>query len=155
MNAAFVVSGLLTVAGSYLLRSAFPKGWTVNAAFWLLRVGALGVLIVGFVPEDTNPIIHVIGALILFFCSNAGLALLGLSLYHESGNRPYAGFTALCGLIGLTALLLIPLGLVFGIGLMERLVAYPLTVWEIVTGIVFLMKNSREYPPASPAARAL
>jgi hypothetical protein len=35
------------------------------------------------------------------------------------------------------------------------LVAYPLTVWEIVTGIVFLMKNSREYPPASPAARAL
>lgn len=89
---------------------------------------------VGLFPENGVAALHIGGASLSFFVGNVGLLVLSLSL---SIPRSLKIYTFISGALALTALGLFLnhnyLGL--GEGGMERVVAYPQTVWLIIVGI--------------------
>ncbi|HWO66727.1 MAG TPA: DUF998 domain-containing protein [Umezawaea sp.] len=144
MNTAFVLQGVLLLAGVVLTANAWAtKG---NRRTWQVMVGLAGVswIVVGLVPEDVNLTLHSIGALPIFILGNIALVVAGTSA--STRNRPVARVTALVlgvvGLLGFTLTVLAaanPNG-VIGIGFAERVTAFPLQVWALVVGIGVLAR---------------
>lgn len=134
MNASFIVLGLTMIAGSTLLHQNFRKNFGSFIGFTLMAVAGFGTILVGIFPENTISALHFIGALMPFALGNAGLVILGVSLPVP---RILKMFTVLSGLFALIALLLFQNGIYLGLGEggMERVVAYPQTIWLIVFGL--------------------
>jgi hypothetical membrane protein len=134
MNTAFVVLGLSMIVGSILIYHEFKASRRNLVGFGAMALAGVGTIMVGLIPENLNLPLHLIGAGLPFLIGNAGLVILGSSLDLP---RPLAVYTLLSGLIPMGALVLflahINLGL--GHGGMERVVAYPQTIWLIVFGI--------------------
>lgn len=140
MNISFILTGLLALAGLMLLRPYFPKHWTVTIGMTFIALASLGSVGVGLFPENEHIVLHLISALTLFVLGNVGLLITGLSLYFLS-FRPKLGLAAsVLGTAGLSSFFLLPTGLLpaIGIGVLERFVAYPVTLWLILCGFVFL-----------------
>jgi hypothetical membrane protein len=143
MNTSFIVSGVLTMAGTILLWRVWPARTMVTSALvlWLLA-GALKT-VVGLVPENTIISLHLLGAANLPLLS---IAILLLSFAIRATRRPLADFGLLVGVVGLIGAILstaaqtagsaLDLGL--GTGGMERLAGYPGTIWMAVVGLVVL-----------------
>jgi hypothetical membrane protein len=91
-------------------------------------------MLVGAFPENSISALHILGAGIPFLIGNLSLVILSRSL---KVSRLFKSYTLLLGLIALVALVLFLtkqyLGL--GIGGMERVVAYPQTIWLVSYGI--------------------
>ena len=145
INSSFVLNGVLAIAGLYLLRSIFPKHQAVSLALLLIALGSLGTIGVGVFPENENIVPHMISAGIVFILGNLGLLLLGKKLYQLQWHKKYARLTMFLGALGLSALVILPLTLspLGGIGVMERIVAYPVTIWVIVSGILIVRSELR------------
>jgi hypothetical membrane protein len=137
MNISFVVLGVTIIAGSMLVYHRFSGRRAVAIGFGAFTVGGLGVVLVGLFPENTIPAFHGIGATLPFLVGNAGIAVLGFS-FDVPG--PLRVFTWLTGCCALAALILYSSSHYLGLGEggMERVVAYPQTVWMIVLGIYCL-----------------
>lgn len=126
MNTSFVLQGVLIIVGVALLQRYLPRGLLAVLAYCALIVGGLGVIVVGFAPEDTQNSVHYAGAAANFLGTNLGLVLLGLCLVY--GRRvPLAGiWSGAAGTIGLICLGFFVaenyLGL--GVGGIERVIAY-------------------------------
>ncbi len=133
MNASFVVLGLTIILGSALVYPAFNPARGTAAGFGLFAVGGGGVVMVGVFPEDALSGIHGVGAALPFLVGNIGLVLLGWSLSVPGWLRLY---TTLSGGVALFALVLYANNAFLGLGEggLERVVAYPQTVWQIVLG---------------------
>ncbi len=134
MNASFIILGLTMIVGAILVYREFKESIPSAVGFSFMAVAGIGTLLVGLFPENTNTTLHVIGATLPFLIGNLGLIVLGTVLDIPKSLRYY---TLLSGYISLVAFLLFIshtyLGL--GIGGMERLVAYPQTMWLIVFGV--------------------
>lgn len=63
MNAAFVVGGILTIAGTLLLWSAWPVRRMTTTALVLWLVSGVLKIVVGVAPENTVASLHLLGAL--------------------------------------------------------------------------------------------
>jgi hypothetical membrane protein len=132
MNASFVLQGVLVSAGAFLVWPALPRGWLGSLALALIAVSGLGVFVVGLAPEDFAPGWHYLGAGEHFLFCNAGAALLGLTLLrHGRPTRRIAVFSLAAGLLGLAGLVCLATRHYFGLGVggMERVTAYPFTLW--------------------------
>jgi hypothetical membrane protein len=92
-----------------------------------------GTLLVGLFPENTISDLHILGAAVTFLCGNIALLLIGLSPYFSRRLRIY---TIGSGIIALIALALFFTHQYAGIGIggMERITAYPQTIWLIIFG---------------------
>jgi hypothetical membrane protein len=135
MNASFVLQGVLISAGALLAWPAFPTGWLRALALGLIAASGLGVFVVGLAPEDFAPRWHYLGAGEHFALCNAGAALLGVSLIRRA---PTAGLVSLAaGLIGLAGLVCLATRHYFGLGVggIERVTAYPFTLWIAGMGL--------------------
>jgi hypothetical membrane protein len=143
MNASFMLTGIVTILGALLLRSVFPPGRSVTLSLLLIFLSSLGTIAVGLFPENEQPVAHVIGAATSILFGNLGLVILGLRLRRAAWPRWFALGTLAFGSIGLLGLLLLPLGLLppVGVGLMERIAAYPLTLWVALCGLYFLRRT--------------
>ncbi|HEY0795701.1 MAG TPA: DUF998 domain-containing protein [Acidisarcina sp.] len=147
MNASFILQGCLIIFGALLVRPQFRRGALMTSAFVILAVSGLGVLAVGLFPEDVSPGVHSLMAAIHLLCGNYGLLSLSKGLESpavgEQGLQPR--LTLIAGSIGLVATLLLIRGQDFGlgIGLIERLAAYPLTLWLGSMGAFLLMRRAR------------
>ena len=145
MNASLMLQGCLILGGALLVRRMFPDGWRFTAGLFLLAVGGLGATFVGVAPEDTDFQLHAESAAAFFYGSNLAMLLVGVALsgIHRGGKRSRRSILPLvCGSIGLLATLLLPYGgfLHIGLGIMERLAAYPLPVWLTWCGYSFLVR---------------
>ena len=123
------------IIGSVLIFQEFIEnrpGAIVGFSF--MALAGFGTILVGLFPENTVHILHEFGALLPFLIGNIGMIVLALSLDIPKWLRRY---TALSGAISLIALarFLMEGYLGLGIGGMERIVAYPQTIWLIVFGI--------------------
>ena len=141
MNASFVFLGVTRIFGAVLIRRAVPGGRLRNIGLGLITLSGLGVILVGLFPENVNIGWHRIGAGLDLVGGNLGIALLGASIW-ETDRRSWLGaYSIVSGVVGLVALWLFvsdrDLGL--GIGGIERLTAYPIPIWMIVAGLVFLL----------------
>ena len=139
MNASFILQGLIIVGGAVLLRRAFPAGRARGAGLILLVLAGLGNIAVGLFPEDVNIRSHRIGAAAHFLLGNLGMILLGLALGRDGRRRPLALYSIVSGVVGELSTWLFFSGHdgPLGVGGMERVAAYALPIWLIMTGVAF------------------
>lgn len=137
-NASMLVSGLLIFAAGYCIYRAFRK----QVVALLVSLFGIGVLGVGIFDGSYGDI-HAIFALFAFLAG--GLSAVAS---YRIGKSPMNYFSALLGGISLLDLILYYIMMdsspfaVFGIGGLERWIAYPILLW--VTGFGgYLMGYSR------------
>ena len=154
MNVAFVFLGIVMAGGSILLYQEFKErgGAEQNAAFsgfLFLGVAGVGSMLVGIFPENTNGTVHKIGAALAIGLGNVAIFVLGavLSGLPEAMRRYMLVFST----SSLTALVLFASHKDFGIGTgaMERIAAYPQTIWLITLRTVRLAIPSRDSPASA------
>ena len=134
MNTSFVALGLLMASGSLLIYQEFRENWVTLLGFILMGVAGLGTVAVGLAPENVNRVAHFTGALMPLLLGNVSMIVLSLALVRVP--RWMRLYTFLSGAIAVVALVFFILHAYgpFGIGGMERLAAYPQTVWLILFG---------------------
>jgi hypothetical membrane protein len=141
MNASFIATGILTIAGAVLLRRLWPQGRLATAALVLWVITGLGKIAVGLVPENTNISLHLLAAFnIPVGC--AAILLLSWSVRATSRAVSIAGI--ILGAVGLAGTALSTAGqfggsalyLGLGAGGMERVADYPGSLWVLMIGIL-------------------
>jgi hypothetical membrane protein len=144
MNASFILLGIIILVGAALIYRAFPVGRTRIVGMVLLVLAGPGEILVGLFPENVNITPHMIGAAAQFVSGNLGIVMLGIAIAATRRQTSLAIFSIIMGSVGLLATLFLISGnyLSVGIGGIERLAAYPLPLWLIVTGIALLRYSS-------------
>jgi len=137
MNASFVLTGVLLMAGSALSRAEreTPLG---ASGLTLVALAGVGFMLVGFFPENVRTTPHRFGAALHFVGGNLGLVLLGIARLRGRPQQTRGAFFAIAaGALGLLATGIFITGhdLGAGRGGVERLAAYPLPLWTTITGI--------------------
>lgn len=143
-NSALFLLGLLSIAGAYLIYRALGRR-LFPTLFGLFGVGSL---LAGVFPE-TFIIVHELAALLAFVCG--GLAVLCSVKLGLEMPKFFRYVSVLLGVLALAALIpvvfsgpFLRLNNDFGIGLggMERMVAYPIVLWDLAFG-AYLMRPHR------------
>jgi hypothetical membrane protein len=148
----FLVLGLVMMVGSALLYHEFTERASRERraamfGFSLMALGGLGSILVGFFAENQNRPMHILGAFLAIAIGNVAILVLGGVLtLPESMRRSMLMFSSLA----LVALLCFATHRSFGIGrgTMERIAAYPVTIWLITFGLYvwrFNPKKSHHY----------
>lgn len=152
MNASFIVLGMAMTAGSILISRQFAKNRTATAGFAAMALSGIGVIIVGIFPENSVPAFHGLGTAIAFTIGNAALIIMAAAPMMPTALRVYS---FLSGALAVLALVIYSSGHYLGLGEggMERVVAYPQSVWLIVIGL-FLLIRSRARPGVAAAENA-
>lgn len=142
MNASFIILGLTMIAGSILIYREFKQGRAAITGFTFMALAGFGTILVGLFPENTISALHEIGAAQPFFIGNLGLIILGASLYIPKSLKIY---TIISGAVSLAALFLLISHTYLGLGPggMERVTAYPQTIWLIVFGLYMSRRHYR------------
>jgi hypothetical membrane protein len=143
MNASIILNGLLIPAGAVLTRSRWPANRLMTLALVMIALTAPGHFMVGLFPSDTGPLGHVIGAGTILALGNPGMVLAGIATWRESrGPALVSLMLGLAGVVG-TILFLFLIDLGIGLGGMERVAFYPLTIWCGIQGGVTLHRIMR------------
>ncbi|WP_232662400.1 DUF998 domain-containing protein [Pseudonocardia sp. TRM90224] len=145
MNASFIVGGICIIAGAALTAEAVAVGKRGHVGAVLLAITGAAWVLVGLFPADVDENLHVLGAVIIFACGNAGLVLLGLARSALGVARPIA---VALGIAGFLAMLLHFGGVYLGLGMggMERVTAFALPLWILLAGGVLLARRARVAP---------
>lgn len=142
-NAGMVINGVLVVLGAWLTRKAWPPGRLTILALWLLTLGGDGSMLTGLFPLNVYFPLHAFGAVLALGVADLGFFALAYVL--RRANPLFAAYCALTGVLTLGSFLLYLSGNDFGLGrgVVERLAAWPHTVFYIVTGFILLTQRSR------------
>lgn len=138
-NAGIAINGVLVVLGVWFTRTLWPQGRLTTAALWILAVGGGdGSILVGLFPLDVSLPPHMIGAVLALFV--AGFGMLAMARVLWSSHRGFAIYTLATGALTLLAFVLYALEIDLGLGrgIMERIAAWPHTLWYIVAGALIL-----------------
>jgi hypothetical membrane protein len=146
--AGFVLLGLIMVIGSALLYHEFTgrrprERRAAMIGFALMALAGIGSILVGFFPENQNRTMHILGAFLALAIGNIAILVLGGVLtLPESMRRSMLVFSSLA----LAALLCFAAHRSFGIGqgMMERVAAYPVTIWLITFGLYIWRFNPKQ-----------
>jgi hypothetical membrane protein len=140
MNISFVILGFTMVSGALLLRSALAKQQPQDIGILCLAVAGVGSMLVGIFPQETNGGLHAIGAGLAFLLGNIGVILVGSGLDTRLRLTSF-----MLGGIGLYGLLLFVSGQYLGLGIggMERIAAYPQSIWMIIIGSYLLATSHK------------
>jgi hypothetical membrane protein len=134
MNTSFITLGITMIVGSVLIYHEFKRSRGKAAGFGLMGIAGVGALLVGLFPENVNTVLHTVGATSVFLVGNLSLIVLGISLEMPRVLKIYTVFS---GAIALLALLVAEIHwhVLIGTGGIERVVAFPQSIWLIVFGI--------------------
>src|SRR5215213_4202882 len=97
MNVSFVLQGIIILFGAGLARRAFARLRRVVLVFPLLVVTALGMVGVGWFPEDVNNGAHVMSAGTQFITGNAAMIVFGVAANLVKRWRAFAVFSITFG----------------------------------------------------------
>ena len=125
-NTSIFLLGIMIVAGTYLIyRALRPRLFTV-----LLTLAGVGAMGVGIFTEDFL-IVHFVASVVTFLFGS----LAAISSYRLI-RTPLKYLSAILGLFGLMALILMASGLTLdlGVGGIERMIAYPILLWGMGFG---------------------
>ena len=146
MNIDFVVTGIGFFIAYYLL--VFEKlkirrfGFLFIITPLIFTIGSVLVgLYQGGVPSEDG--LHGLGARLSFLGGNFTALLNGVALFRE--NKKYAVVSIVLGIIGLISAGFmnnaINNNLSDVVAVYERMTVYPITLWQLMTGIVFFKKK--------------
>jgi hypothetical membrane protein len=149
MNVAFWFLGATMAVGSMLLYHEYDvtdrprERIAALIGFAMMGVGGVGAVLVGTFPENTNSTMHELGAGLAIGVGNVGIFVLGAALTLPEGMRRYM---LVFSTVSATALVLFACHKDFGIGAgsMERIAAYPETIWLITFGLYVWRFHPRE-----------
>lgn len=138
MNISFVVLGMTMVFGSLFTYCAVPTRQRTKWGFGAMVVAGLGVVLVGLFPENSVSVLHGIGAALPFTVGNVAVVALALALPLP---RSIQVLSVTAGVVALAALVSYTSNHDWGLGPggIERVVAYPQTVWLVVVGAYFYL----------------
>jgi hypothetical membrane protein len=136
MNASIIANGFLIPLGVVLTRRWWPSNRLTTIGLAMIALTAPGHVMVGLFPSDTGTLGHLIGAGTILASGNPGMVVSGWAAWHQ--RRGPAIISLLLGLIGIagTLLFLRMVDLGIGLGGMERVAFYPLTLWCGLQGIM-------------------
>lgn len=141
-NTSIVIFGAMAVYAGLLVRDTIDRWLGVLVA--LAGAGAVGV---GVFSEGTVIAIHAIAALTVFSCGSLAIFRSAQVLY----GRPVSYVFAVLGCVAVfsLALLIFDIGtgrslLGIGIGGVERLVALPIVIWTVATGIFLAARTGKD-----------
>lgn len=141
MDAAFVFLGLVMAIGSLFIYQEFtfrhkhdPERKAAFVGFILVAIGGSGSALVGVFPENWIGFMHIAGAVLAIAGAALGILILGLVLTLPEGLR---SFMRILSVVSMVAAICFACHRHFGLGAggMERIAAYPETVWLIVFGM--------------------
>jgi len=136
-NLGMVLNGILVVLGIWFTRDLWPATRLRTVALWLLALGGDGTMLAGAFPLDTVPLLHTIGAALALGLSCFGFVAMARLLWHR--HPAFALYSLATGVLALLGFALyvgeIYLG---GRGTVERLAAWPQTLWYMATGALIL-----------------
>lgn len=143
MNLAFIVFGLTTLLGAWLIYNRQAKSRAVTAGFFCVALAGLGSIIVGLFPENDVSVLHIFGAALSLGVGNVGLIILGLTWNVSKVIKIY---TLLSGIVGLLGLMLFVTHNYIGLGSggVERIADYSFVVWTIFIGFNLLFASSKK-----------
>jgi len=143
MNGGFALEGgLFFIACCLLLPLLNGSGRWLFLLCGLLH-GAGGVMIAlfhsGSAGKGVTP--HEIGAVLAIAGGNLCLITVGWMMHARPGFTAYAWLSLSLGCLGLACMAAITAAL-FPIGIIERASVYPITLWQILTGVFLLTRSS-------------
>ena len=97
-----------------------------------------GVIVVGFVPEDSTLRIHAAGAAMHFLCGGLGVAVVGWSLRRRASVLAGVCIVAATVLLGQSGSGLVA---ALGVGTVERVAAYGIAGWMAGMGVSFWLQK--------------
>lgn len=132
-NVSLIILGLTMAAGALLITYQFRRSRLAQIGFGCLILAGIGTTLVGLFPENTVSFVHAFGATLPFLIGNIGLILIGFAVPMPRWLQIY---TIASGAIMLLALVFFASSHFGGLGIggVERIVAYPQTVWLIIFG---------------------
>ena len=144
MNASFLLLGITMILGSWLLAKS-ASATAVKLGLLCMALAGIGTILVGLFPENSIAAMHVLGATLAFVLGNVGMLLIGIGSNHTPKMLRYLTIAAaVLGLAALAAFVLQAYGSL-GIGGLERVVAYPQSIWMIATGLYLLIRKRTDH----------
>ncbi|RSS78652.1 DUF998 domain-containing protein [Streptomyces sp. WAC06614] len=133
-DTAWIVGGVCLFLGAALNVVLFAPDRMRNAAFSLLVVSGVALVLTGLAPYNVHRGPHLIAAAVCFYSGAAGVLLLGVML--RQARRPCWGtFGIVCGTTSLVFATVTALRPDPGVqGVFERASAWPSVVWAILFG---------------------
>ena len=136
-NIGMTLNGVLVVLGVWFTRDLWPQTRLKVAALWLLALGGDGTMLACLFPLDTVPLLHVIGAALALGLACFGFMLMARVVWQT--HRAFALYSLVTGVLALTGFVLYAAEIYLGgRGTVERLAAWPQTLWYMVTGALIL-----------------
>lgn len=137
-NAGMILNGIMVVLGAWLTSRAWPPRWLATAGLWLLAIGGDGSILVGLFPLNVYFPLHAVGALLALGVADLGFLCLAIALRRQSPR--FALYCLLTGLVTLSSFVLYLAGYDLGIGrgVLERLAAWPHTLWYMIAALLIL-----------------
>ena len=125
-NVSVILVGALGLAAAYLFHGSHGR----RLFTLLVLLSGVGAILVGLFPEDTG-VPHLVGALLAFLFG--GLAAIAA---YPLEDPPLRYVSVALGVLGLASLVLFEAKAFGGIGFggMERMIVYPVLLWEVVFG---------------------
>jgi hypothetical membrane protein len=167
LNGGLTLLGAQVVLGTLLLQPLLGDDRNGRGAGSLLVLAGAALPFVGAFPEDTGKPWHAVAATVHFAAAGLGMVASGLAVrarYPRAGASAFVlGGASLAG----TVLTLAGSGAGVGRAAVERLAAWPFTLWTTAAGVLVLTaaaasRHSPRYDPAkvtgelrfSPARRS-
>lgn len=146
MNIDFIVTGIGFLVAYYFLIFKMLKSKKYSLLYLITPVlFAVGSVLVGVyqggVPSEDG--LHGLGARLSFLGGNLTLIISGVSLFKN--RKGYSIVSIILGLIGLISASFMNNALTNNlsevVAIYERLTVYPITIWQLTTGLTFLKEN--------------
>lgn len=134
MNICFVVTGLLVIIGC-VQELTFCNNTNLSIGLGLMICSGLATILIGLNPVNSSHFIHVQCAKVVFLVGNLSLLFLARGLHGRQKVWGYIGCSVAVAALPLQMLNLVRYG-----GLVERLIAYPQTLFLIYLG--FTLHNA-------------
>ena len=146
MNIDFIVTGIGFLVAYYFLIFRMLKSKKYSLLYLITPVlFAVGSVLVGVyqggVPSEDG--LHGLGARLSFLGGNLTLIISGVSLFKN--RKGYSIVSIILGFIGLISASFMNNALTNYltevVAIYERLTVYPITIWQLMTGLTFLKEN--------------
>lgn len=143
MNASIALNGALIPLGVWLTRPWWPSSRWLSTGLMMIALTGPGHFLVALFPSDAAPLGHMIGAGSILALGNPGMVISGMALWPGRRGASIASLVlGLAGIVG-TILFLYLIDLGIGLGGMERVAFYPLTLWCGYQGIAMARASTR------------
>jgi hypothetical membrane protein len=148
LNGGLALLGVQVVLGTLLLQPILITEPHGRAAAALLVLAGAALPLVGAFPEDTGKPWHAVAATVHF--AAAGLAMVASGLAVRRRHPGAGALSFVLGGLSLAGTVLTLAGSGAGLGRagIERLAAWPFTLWTTIAGVLVLMAISRSRQPA-------